>query len=167
MKVITGFNNYSVTKEGDVYNNKTNRKLKSSCSPKGYSFIELCRPNEHKIKTIHRIVWETYIGVIPDNIQINHIDGNKSNNSLSNLELVTGSENLKKAVIEGLIKSGYNNPYSKSVDKFDIKGNYITTYGSLSLASKHENIQLVSISLCCSGKQNTTRGFIFKYSQEK
>lgn len=45
---------------------------------------------------------ETYIGERPDGLQINHIDGNKQNNSVDNLEYVTQSENLKHAFRIGL-----------------------------------------------------------------
>ena len=46
---------------------------------------------------IHRLVWQHFRGPIPPGYQINHIDGNKSNNAIGNLELVTPSENARHA----------------------------------------------------------------------
>lgn len=64
----------------------------------GYLQVKLRHNGKRHNKYIHRLVWETFKGEIPKHLEINHIDHNKLNNSLSNLELVSHSENLKKAV---------------------------------------------------------------------
>ena len=46
---------------------------------------------------VHRIVWQTYNGVIPKEMEIDHIDGDKTNNNIANLRLVTHQENMKLA----------------------------------------------------------------------
>ena len=79
---------------------------------------------------VHRLVWETFNGKIPVGMQINHIDGDKQNNSLSNLELVTPSENMKHAYDNGLAKpwnSGFKNaqePWNKGIYGEDYKKHY-------------------------------------------
>jgi hypothetical protein len=71
----------------------------------------LTRSGYHQISAkgktwfVHRLVWEAFNGEIPKGFQINHIDGVKSNNCLSNLELVTPLENIQHAFALGL-KSG-------------------------------------------------------------
>lgn len=65
----------------------------------GYYQVKLRFSKKRFNRYIHRLVWETFIGIIPDGYEINHIDHNKQNNSLDNLELVTHSENLKKAFL--------------------------------------------------------------------
>jgi hypothetical protein len=55
---------------------------------------------------LHRAIWIKLHGVPDSKMQINHIDGNKLNNNINNLELVTPSGNQKHAVSIGLIKSG-------------------------------------------------------------
>lgn len=49
-------------------------------------------------KYVHRLVWELFKGEIPEGYEINHIDGNKANNKLSNLELVTRQENCAEKI---------------------------------------------------------------------
>lgn len=51
---------------------------------------------------VHRMIWEHVHGPIPDGMQINHINGNKSDNRIQNLELVTQSENALHAYRTGL-----------------------------------------------------------------
>jgi hypothetical protein len=64
----------------------------------GYQQIGL-RLNRRRYNVyIHRLVWETFKGDIPNGYEINHIDHNKRNNNLDNLELVSHSTNLKKSV---------------------------------------------------------------------
>ncbi len=63
---------------------------------------------------IHRLIWRYYYGKIPENLQINHKDVNKTNNRKENLELVTGSENIQHAIkITKKIKSNWNSNLSK------------------------------------------------------
>ena len=51
---------------------------------------------------VHRMVWQAFIGEIPYKLQINHMDGKKDNNNLTNLEVVTASENQRHAIRTGL-----------------------------------------------------------------
>lgn len=62
-------------------------------------------PRTRRTRTVkaHHVVWLNTYGVIPDGLYINHIDGNKLNNHISNLELVTPSENTKHAISIGLM----------------------------------------------------------------
>lgn len=62
---------------------------------------------KNKTYLVHRLIWETFVGEIPKGLQINHIDGNKSNNRLSNLEVVTPAENIRHAYKMGL-KRGHS-----------------------------------------------------------
>ncbi len=61
--------------------------------------ISVIENNVHKriYKKVHRIIWETFCGLIPDDLTIDHIDTNKQNNNLSNLRLLTREKNTSIA----------------------------------------------------------------------
>lgn len=61
----------------------------------GYNIVKI----GGKSLYIHRIIYETFVGIILSNKEINHIDHNKNNNFYKNLELVTHSENMRKQVL--------------------------------------------------------------------
>lgn len=65
---------------------------------KGYFIASLCKNGRYTRRSVHRMVWEAFIGPIEGRLEINHKDLNRSNNSLSNLELVTHQQNLKHAI---------------------------------------------------------------------
>jgi hypothetical protein len=71
-------------------------------------------------KLVHRLVAETFIGEIPEKMQVNHKDGNRHNNELDNLEIVTPSQNLKHAHENNLVsvRKGEKHPKAKLTEKF-------------------------------------------------
>lgn len=64
---------------------------------RGYAKFVLCYLNERRTYAAHRLIWEAFNGPIPNGMQINHKDGDKLNNRLSNLEVCTPSENTLHA----------------------------------------------------------------------
>lgn len=105
-KQIPGYPNYKISDKGTVINTKFKRELKPSKTSKGYHIIGLCNMGVHQTFSVHRLVALTYlVDVIPENMTINHIDGNKTNNHYSNLEIVTYSKNVEHALVHGLFKT--------------------------------------------------------------
>ena len=89
----TKYKDYLVSKNGDIYSLKTNKKLKKRIDSDGYQEVLLTINNKPVSKTVHRIVAETWIPN-PDNKPIvNHKNGNRKDNRAENLEWVTSSEN--------------------------------------------------------------------------
>lgn len=99
---IKQYPNYLVSKEGDIINKKTNRKLKFGINKYGYAVVCLYHNKIAKTLNLHRIVAENYINNIYNKAQVNHINGIKTDNRVANLEWVSCSENLKHAFKNGL-----------------------------------------------------------------
>ena len=101
---IKNYENYLIDIEGNVYNTITNKSLKGSISEHGYKYYRLSKDGKKKMFYAHRLVAEMFLSN-PNNFTIvNHIDGNKLNNNISNLEWTTQSDNMLKAHQNGLIK---------------------------------------------------------------
>ena len=102
-KPICGYEEkYLISKEGNVYSAKSKKILKPTKNEKGYLSIELRKDGKRKRVKIHRLVAEIFIPNTYGRKEINHIDGNKENNCVENLEWSTRSENLKHAYANGL-----------------------------------------------------------------
>lgn len=127
---------------------------------RNYYGVKLCKNNIKCFKYIHRIVAQAFIPNPENKSQVNHIDGNKLNNCVDNLEWVTRSENTKHAYKIGLEKPTKISP----VIQYDLKGNKIKEYESIKEAKK-KNKKCSKISDCCSGKRKTAGGYIWKYKK--
>ena len=92
------YTNFGANKYGQIYNKKTKRCSIGNLQSNGYmgkTFSQIEFPCKRIL--IHRFVYECFYGDIPPNYEINHIDSNRQNNCIKNLELVTSSENKKHA----------------------------------------------------------------------
>jgi hypothetical protein len=97
---------YSVSNLGRVRRDNTRQILKQAKTPHGYLRINLKYKSLNKMLFISNIVASAFIGPKPKGLQVNHIDGVKSNNRLENLEYVTDKANKQHAVRIGLIQTG-------------------------------------------------------------
>lgn len=87
--------------------------LKKSIEKDGYEYITLlCKKSKSKSFFIHRLVAYSFMFNLDNLPQINHKDGNKCNNRVSNLEWNTAQQNVIHALNKGLRKSGENHPWS-------------------------------------------------------
>ncbi|MFZ4262947.1 HNH endonuclease [Sphingobacterium sp. HJSM2_6] len=102
---IKGYTKYKVNTKGEVFRVKVNHfaKLKSY-KVAGYFAVSLSEGGKREIKHLHRILAETFIHNPLNKRCVNHIDGNRLNNNLINLEWVTHKENTKHAWKCGLFK---------------------------------------------------------------
>lgn len=101
---IDGFDEYSVSNDGLVRNDYSNHIKEQRLNRYGYPITSIYKEGKAYTKPIHRLVAEAFINNPEDKEQVNHIDGNKKNNNVDNLEWVTRSENMKHAYATGLSK---------------------------------------------------------------
>lgn len=140
--------------------------LKPFYNAKGYQLVKLYKNNEKYTKKVHRLVAEAFIPNYENKLQVNHIDGNKQNNKIENLEWCTNQENQKHSWKYNLHKRriGKENKLSKSVNQYDLQGNFIKLWDSVEEARKVLHIS--NISSVCNGKRNKAGGFIWRYNKQ-
>ena len=103
-KEIKGFPNYLISDLGRVYSLNRNRCLKARLNRYGYEYVTLSENGVQKALTVHRLVATHFIENPENKPEVNHVDGNKTNNDFRNLEFVTRIENQRHAVETGLVK---------------------------------------------------------------
>ena len=149
---------------------RLNRKIKERIlAPRehtgGYLRVQLSRKDFY----IHRLVAETFIPNPENKPMVNHKDGNKHNNCVDNLELVTHSENEKHAYKNNLIdKTKLSISHNKPVLQYKLDGKFIKEYKSIKEANDtNPNIHGTSISKCLKGVYKTAGGYIWKYKENQ
>lgn len=157
---------YMISNLGRVLNNKTQNIMKGKVTKDGYKEYCLTINGKKKSYLAHRLVYLTFnkINENSDTLQnkiINHIDGDKLNNKLENLELITQLENVMKANYETKVNSKI-----KPVYKYDLNGNLLDVYPSCAEAARmNEGCQPNNISNCCNGKLKTHHGYKWSYNK--
>lgn len=117
---------------------------------------------------VHRLVAKAFIPNIDNKPQVNHIDGNKTNNRVENLEWCTNSENQIHAYKNGLnIHSDKSGRSKKKVCQIDLEtGKIINIFNSIAEAKKSLGVSKENISQVCKGKRNKCLGYGWKYFEE-
>lgn len=154
---INKFPNYEVSDSGFARNASTGRILRPGKNPKGYSIVSLYHDGVQCTKKVHRLVADAFYGETNNGLEINHIDGNKSNNSISNLERCTGSRNIQHAYDSGLRKP----PRMKKVRVVETG----QVFDSMSDCARAINGTVSGIYDCEIGKQVTHRGYHFEWEE--
>lgn len=140
---------------------KKERILKQTIDNNGYLIVGLHKNNKVKKVCVHWLVANAFIPKEKWHEVINHIDGNKLNNSLKNLERCTQKHNVKESIRLGLQK-----PYNeKKVLQYDLNGNFIKEWESATKAQKQLKILQSNISACCRGVTKTAGKYIWKFKE--
>ena len=113
MKIV-GFESYVVTPQGEVINTRTGRVLKQDDNRTGYKRVTLSEGGKLKRFFVHRLVAIHYIPNPYNLKEVNHINGDKSDNGLENLEWCSSSGNKRHAIQVGLTKSKVGRTYHSS-----------------------------------------------------
>ena len=159
---------YQVSDQGEVRRKfkKGYKQLKASVSqPSGYLSVSLSKNGKQKNKSIHRLVAETFLEQPSKEYEVNHKDGNKLNNNLSNLEWVTQKANIDHA--NYVIGHPCFGRKPRGVKCIDLEPDeVIATFSSVSQAANviGKTYARVNITFCCQGKYNTAYGDKWEYA---
>lgn len=94
-KDIQGYEGeYQISNMGRVYSIKSGRIMKLVDDGRGYKQVNLCKDGKSYNKKIHRLVAQAFIPNTNNLLQVNHLDENKENNRVDNLEWVTAEQNI-------------------------------------------------------------------------
>lgn len=168
---------YEVSDCGQVkslnYNHTGLPKILAPKSHKnGYNTVMLCNKTEHKNKSIHVLVASAFLPN-PENLPcVNHIDGNKKNNRIDNLEWISRSGNTRHAIATGLRadsnmrgKTGKLNPLSKPVAQYTKSGDFVRLWSGYSEAARAYNCKPCTIINCAKGRIKSCKGYVWKIPQ--
>lgn len=143
------------------------RILKQQTNHKGYRVIRVVDSGKKITKSVHRLVANAFLPIVYGKNQVNHKDGNKSNNNIENLEWCTNQENQLHAIRLGLNNhSKYDSGRKKrKVKQIDLETRKVIKIFD-SLAEAERMTKTRNIGACCQGKRRSANGYAWKYESE-
>ena len=158
-KDIKGYEGlYQVSNLGRVMTVKSKRLRKINMTHDGYCKINLSSNGESHWFRVHRLVAQAFIPNPEHKPEVNHIDEDKTNNNVDNLEWVTRKENANHGTLYGRL-SKINGTSIICVESG-------VTYDSMSQCARLMKIQQSSISQMLSGKRKSAGGYTFKLKEK-
>lgn len=168
---VKSLDRYIINKNGDKQ--FFSKKYLTQGFSNGYLKVILSKNNKQKTFRVHILVAKAFIPNHKNKLEVNHIDGNKSNNRIDNLEWNTRSENELHAYRNGLAKPSDKQKqavakyakenYSKKVIQYSLNGVFIKEWNSMHDVWRELGIRPSYICRCCKGLRNQTYGYIWKY----
>lgn len=138
------------------------RILSQKLSKAGYMIVGLHKNGKSKFKYVHRLVGETFLERPDYECEINHIDEDKTNNVLSNLEWCTHLANVN----HGTGRERHDAAIRIPVSCYTLEGELVRHYGSITEAGKDLGVLKTSVWAALSGKSKTCKGMIWKYDRQ-
>lgn len=165
-KVIDEFPNYSVTVNGKILK-KDGQEKPQHKNRDGYQTVDLWKDGKKTCKSVHRLVATAFIPNPLNKPTINHIDGNKANNSIDNLEWNTYSENLQHAHKTHLRENTLTKEIQSKGGLSHRRPIRVKETGeifpSLKDCCEALNLHKGAVSRCCSGISRSSHGYSFEY----
>lgn len=167
IKLSNNFGNFSYK--------TSERMLQLITNNKGYYVVSLVKNKQKKQHRVHQLVAKHFLNNENNFNCINHIDGDKKNNHVNNLEYCTDSHNIKEAYRIGLKKPNFcmlgklddKCPNSIPVNQLTIDGVFIKRWNSSREAMRQLNMKANHIMDCCMGKRKSTYGYRWEYADNE
>lgn len=167
-------NEYLVSSEGEVKSVRTGKVLKPTTDKDGYLYYVLCVNGNRKTIKAHRLVASAFIPNAENKPAIDHINGIKTDNRVSNLRWVTNQENTNNPItLEKVIREGMKR-IPKMQERSQLRGYgriktkvykdnlLVGEFDSQKLAAEYTNVSAGKVSACVSGKKKSCKGYVFK-----
>lgn len=159
-KEIPGYDNYAVSDQGRVMRIARGRSthpgkiLRPARNTRGYSNVVLCHECLPKTFTVHTLVMLAFVGPRPEGMEVNHINGVKTNNRLSNLEYVTPQENSLHAtrVLGKRIGEAAGSAKLTEAQVLEMRAEYDGKRGSCAKLARKYGVDHRTIRLAVNGK---------------
>lgn len=152
---------YEVSNRGRVYSHFLKRELTQYDRGNGYLSVMLSKKGKSKNYTVHSLVAEAFLGKPQKGLEIDHIDGNKTNNNVLNLRYITHSDNMNNPVSIAKRYEAIKAKQGVSVIAY-MNGIKVGEYICLMDAAKALKVECTNISRILRGKLKTTGGYTFK-----
>lgn len=176
-KSVEGYEVYEVSNKGKVrthnYMNRGETREMSPSNCRGYLQVNLFKNNKQKCMRIHRLVADAFIPNPHDYKEVNHIDGNKMNNNVSNLEWCSRNYNLENEHRTGLgdkAQEGLRRcsvPKRKAVISISKANGEKQEFVSIQEAGRRLGIEATKICACLKGRAKSANGYQFVYKEDK
>lgn len=160
---ISGYNNYLVSDKGNVFSVKSGKILKQSISTGGYPQVNLSENFKRKSINVHRLVAESFIKTNNNKLQVNHIDEDKTNNNVLNLEWVTPKSNCNHGERNNLIIRNRKGSNAQRKVLLVLNETDSTEFESISSLARFLNVKPASVKRVCDGHRKTLHGKQVKY----
>lgn len=164
---IDGFDSrYMVSNEGRIYSTLKGGCLKTFPNKDEYIKVGFNFKGRKYNKFVHRLVAEYFCeGYSPDK-EVNHKDGNRSNNAQSNLEWVTRTENVRDCAKRGTLNiSSATQKRRVPVSQFTMENELLAEFDSIVNAAKITGCNKDNISKVCNGHRTSCGGYKWQYSK--
>ena len=153
---------YAADCDGNIINIVRRVPNKGYKSRNGYSMFFVRKHAQTGRKNIqaHRFIWECFHGIIPEGKVIDHINNDKEDNRLCNLQLMTQQENCKKtSKNRDYTFAAKNHENRKCVKAINKDTNEVTYYYSMSAVQQHLDINAGIVKMVVEGLNNCKSGF--------
>lgn len=150
---------YQISNLGRVKRVKTGRILKGIKDTPGYLQVGLCKKGIRNAHRIHRLVAEAFIPNLDNKREINHIDEDKTNNSIDNLEWVTRKENINYGTRNERVSKAKSIPIIAT----NIKTGGVEEFYGINECARQLGLNPSSITKVLKGRYKQTGGYTFKY----